>query len=287
MSRMSALRLPELWAGGRPLDQAGTATPRELEIALNGPVGPQRLRADTQVFEGAGWYRTLTPSASWPGANEVLFSRLDPLCPDTQIDAVVADYHRLGLPLTWCVYPWSQPADLGARLLARGASVVSIEALLGSTALPLDIAEDVSVARIDASDAAAFDVFMDLMAGGYQLPPDEAQFRHCRYRQLASGDRPCLQLFVARYQDQPAGCAAMVLKPDSAHFTGDYVVKAYQARGVFQSLLAARMEALRRLGIAHATGHSNQQSAFWAKRFGFRPIYSYSIYQLDPPAAQA
>ncbi|MFN7929538.1 MAG: hypothetical protein U0Y68_16645 [Blastocatellia bacterium] len=68
-----------------------------------------------------------------------------------------------------------------------------------------------------------------------------------------------------------------------AFYGRDYVLPAFQARGVFQSLIAARLQALRTLGIAYATGHSNEQSAFWALRFGFQAIFSYTIYQLDPP----
>ncbi|MFN7929539.1 MAG: hypothetical protein U0Y68_16650 [Blastocatellia bacterium] len=52
--------------------------PRALEIALHGPIGPQRLRDDTVVIADNGWYRTLTPSASWAAANEVLFPTSTP-----------------------------------------------------------------------------------------------------------------------------------------------------------------------------------------------------------------
>ncbi|MFN7931654.1 MAG: hypothetical protein U0Y68_27725, partial [Blastocatellia bacterium] len=119
------------------------AVPRALEIALHGPIGPQRLRDDTVVIADNGWYRTLTPSASWAAANEVLFSNLDASRPDAAIDALIAEYHERDLPVTWCVYPWTQPADLGVRLLARGATKASIQAVLGSTALPLSIVEGV------------------------------------------------------------------------------------------------------------------------------------------------
>jgi len=268
--------------------------PRELEIVLNGPVGPQRLRDDTIVIDGDGWYRTLTPSASSPAANEVLFSNLNTRQPDAEIaaeiDAIVAEYHQLGLPLSWCVYPWTQPANLGERLLARGATKSTIQAFLGSTALPLKIVDGVEIEQVDLAspegpeEDAAYEAYISVMAAGYKLPADELAFRRQRYRQLSRGPAPRMRLFLGRYNGAVAGCAAMIVKEDSAHFTGVHVLPAFQARGLFQSLTAARLQVLRELDITLATGHSNEQSAFWINRFGFKPVYSYTIYQLDPPA---
>jgi hypothetical protein len=264
--------------------QFRTVMPRELEIVLNGPVGPQRLREDTRVITDDGWYRTITPSTSWPAANEVLFSNLDARQADAQIDALIAEYHQLGLPVTWCVYPWTQPADLGERLRARGATTAVIQALLSNTASPLKLVDGVQVEQIDPTSTESYDAYMQIIAAGYDLPADELAFRRQRYRELSSGPMPRMQLFLGRYRGVVAGCAATIIKEDSGHMTGVHVLREFQARGVFQSLIVARLKVLREMGIALATGHSNEQSAFWAMRFGFNPIYSYTIYQLDPPA---
>lgn len=258
--------------------------PRELEIALNGPVGPQRLHDDTLVIDEGGWYRTLTPSSSWPAANEVLFSNLNERDPDSEIDAIVASYHRLGLPLTWCVYPWTRPFDLDERLRARGATQAVIHAFLGNSALPIEVVDGVEVEQVDPASTVAYEAYMNVMAACYSLPADEEAFRRSRYHQLSMGSAPSMKLFVGHYNGVAAGCAAMVIKEDSAHFTGDCVIPAFQARGLFVSLIAARLQALRDIGISLVTGHGNEQSAFWIKRFGFKTIYSYNIYQLDPPA---
>ncbi len=259
--------------------------PRALEIVLNGPVGPQRLCDDTIVMDEDGWYRTLTPSSSWPAANEVLFSNLDGRNLDGQIDDLIAAYHRLGLPLTWCVYPWTQPTDLGQRLLKRSATQSIIRAFLGNTALPLELVDGVDVEQIDPASTEAYDAYINVMASGFELPADEVAFRRRRYYQLSSGPKPSMQLFIARYHGAIAGCAALVIKADSAHSTGLYVIPAYRAYGVFQSLIAAHLGVLRAMGISFVSGHSNEQSAPWIERFGFKSIYTYSIYQLDPPSS--
>jgi ribosomal protein S18 acetylase RimI-like enzyme len=260
--------------------------PRELEIVLNAPVGPQRLHDDTIVIDRDGWYRTLTPSSSWAAANEVLFSNLESRNPDEEIDAVISEYQRLQVPLTWCVYPWTQPTDLGKRLLARGATQPSVtQAFLGSSALSLEIVNGVELEQVEFESTKAYERYIDLMSSGLGLPPDEEAFRRHRYLQLSTAPNPCMHLFLGRYNGDVAGCSAVVIKEDSGHLTGVYVKPMFQARGVFQSLTAASLKLLRDMGIPIATGHANEQSAFWVKRFGFKSIYSYEIYQLDPPSA--
>ena len=259
--------------------------PRELEVSLYAPIGPQRLADDTIVTDSSGWYRTLTPSSVWPGANEVLFSNLNERKPDEELSKVVFEYHELGLPVTWCVYPWTQPRDLGARLLARGASKSSIYAFLSKASHPLEAVESVDVERIDPSCKESYDSYLDMMSSGYDLPASEKAFRARRYYQLSTGAKPCMHLFLARCKGVVAGCQGLVVKEDSGHFTGAYIVPAFRAHGVFQSLIAAGLQLLRNIGISMATGHSNEQSAFWANRFGFQTIFTYDIYQLDAPSA--
>jgi hypothetical protein len=214
----------------------------------------------------------------------VLFSNLNERDADGEIDAIVAEYHKLGLPLTWCVYPWTRPGDLGERLLARGATQAVIQAFLGSTALPLEVVDGVDVEQIDPASTEAYEAYINIMSSCYSLPTDEEAFRRRRYHQLSAGPEPRMRLFIGRYKGAAAGCAAMIIKEDSGHMTGDCVIPAFQAHGLLQSLIAARLRVLRDMGISLATGHGNEQSAFWIKRFGFKTIYSYNIYQLDPPS---
>ena len=256
-------------------------TPRELEIVLNGPIGPQRIRDDTIVIDSDGWYRTLTHSATYSAANEILFSNLDKKDPDAHIDAIFAEYRQHGLPLSWCVYPWTQPADLGKRLLARGATGSNIRAYLAETSLPLKVVDGVDVERVNPSLTEGLEAFMSILSSGYALPADEEAFRRSRYRQLIAEPNPVMHLFIARYDGAIVGCAAMIVKEDSAHLTSSSVLPAFQGRGVFQSLQATILATLRDMGIALATGHANDKSAFWVERFGFKLIYSYTIYEVE------
>ena len=265
-----------------------------FQLALHAPICRRLLRDDVILTENNGWFRTLTPSSPWAADdNEILFSNLQPDDIDGQIDRLMADYQQLGRPMRWCVYPWTQPANLGERLLARGATQSRVRALVVETSMPLQSVEGADIERVDPQSDQDYDTYINFMAGGIMsagktLPEDEVNFRRKRYRELISGPNPTMHLFLARYQGTVGGCGAVYIKDNSAWLTGDYVAPAFQARGLFQSLIAKRLQVLQELGIQWATGHGREETSVpWLIRFGFKPVFAYQIYQIDMPKEAA
>jgi hypothetical protein len=263
-----------------------------FQIALNAPICPQLLRDDAIVINEDGWYRTITPSSPWAADdNEILFSNLDKQDADGKIETIIGEYRKLGRPFRWCVYPWTQPAYLGERFLKRGATCSDVKALLCDTSLPLELVEGTEIEQVDPNSTEAYEAYIEFMSSGIMssgriLPANEVAFRHRRYRELITGPKAIMQLFIARYDGVIAGCGAMYIKEDSAWLTGDYIASAFEGRGLFQSLIAARLRALRNMGIPIAVGHGREQTSVpWLERFGFKSIYSYRIYQFDPVVA--
>ena len=257
---------------------------REFRVALHGPICPQLLREDAIVTVADGWYKILTPSSAWAADNEILFSRLGEHDYEAEIDAVLAEYRARGRPVRWCVYPWTHPQSLGDRLIARGASHYGVQALVVDTDLPLQMVDDAVIERVDPRSRQAFDDYVDVMAWGWRLPADEVDFRRRRYWELIQGESPSLHLFIARHRGAAAGCGAFVVKEDSAYMTGDFIKPESQARGLFQSLHAARLKALRELGIRLASGHARADtSGPWLRRFGHRSKFSYQMYTFATP----
>lgn len=258
---------------------------RVFQIALNGPVMPELLRDDAEVIVGDGWRRTVTPSSPWAAENEVLFSNLGDAASDAEIDAEIDRYHRIGRPMRWCVYPWDRPVDLGQRLLARGASQAEVWALIAENDLPLRMVDGVEVEPVTSSTSEAFSTYMDQMITRWGYPADEAEFRRARYARLIDAEQPTLMLFLGRYRGEPAGGGACFLRHDHAYFTGDFVRVGYEARGLLQSLHAARHQAMSAMGLRWATGHGRLSgTAQWVRRFGWKVVFEYQIYQLEPPA---
>ena len=258
----------------------------EFLIALHAPICPELLRDDAVVVYRDGWHKTITPSSPWAADNEILFSNLGERASDDEIDAAIAEYQALGRPMRWCVYPWTQPVTLGERLIRRGATHYDVRALVCSTDLPLQIVAGTAVERVRPDDPKAFEEYIEVMSAGWALPADEQAFRRRRYRELIAGPAPILHLFLARYQGIAAGCGAFVIKGDSAYMTGDYIKRPYQARGLYLSLHAARLSALREMGIKLASGHAREDTAApWLLRFGHRSKFTYRIYKIEAPAA--
>jgi hypothetical protein len=174
--------------------------------------------------------------------------------------------------------------DLNKRLEARGATKSTVRAMLISSTIPLKEVDGVKVDRVEPDSEECFNAYMKVLTDGYALLPSEEAFRRQRYRELIRGPKPQMYLFLGRYKDQVAGCAGMIIKQNSAHLTTGSVLREFQARGVFLSLTATILRTLRDLGIPVASGHANLNSAPWVERFGGKVVYSYDIFQLDPPS---
>ncbi len=258
---------------------------RVLQIGLRGPICTDLLRDDAIVVDRDGWYRTISPSSPFPADNEVLISALDEARADEQIAEIIAEYRRLGRTFRWCVYSWTTPADLGARLSAYGASDYGVKVFVADTSLPLQTIDGVVVEQVASEDDDAFEAYIALTAGGWKLPAEEVAFRRQRYRPMLAGPRPRLQLFTARCDGVAAGCCATIVKSDYGYMTGAYIDPAYQGRGLFQSLLAAQHQGLRAIGIETSCGHAFETgSARWLERFGFPLLFTYRIYKFEPAA---
>lgn len=248
--------------------------------ALRGPIDAHFLRHDSTVVDADGWYRVITPSTPWPAVNEIVISALDERDPEPEIDRLLAEYREHDLPLKWCVYPWTKPADLGERLVRRGAISWRARGMVASTALTLALPEGASVERIDRE---TFPAYLDVMVRGWELPPAEASFMRERMGSLLARAEPPVQLFVARWRGEVAASAATLLKERSGYLMGANVLPEFRGRGLYRALLRGRLAALDAMGIELATTHAREHtSAPMLEHLGFETVFRYTMYQLNP-----
>jgi hypothetical protein len=181
------------------------------QAALTAPIGSHLLRPDSRVIERPGWYQIITPSAPVPSANEVVMASFDADAdPDAAVDAVIAGYDALGLPLKWCVHPWSRPADLGERLSRRGFEAWEVRAMARATDVTLAPAPGVTAERVDPTTVEGY---IEVMVEGWEMVPADASFYADHMRRVAAaGDASGSQLYLARVDGTPAGCAGTILK---------------------------------------------------------------------------
>ena len=197
---------------------------------------------DTRVIDRPDWMQLLTPSLRDGGMNEVCLAVLAEDEADAAIDATIADYRQHGIRFRWTVGPDSAPADLIARLQARGMVAQTVigmacggEILRSLPTIHGDRDGVVSVERVE--DDAAVTTYSEVMATGWGMAvaPVLAFNRHVL---AAAPERS--QLYLARVDGRPAGVGALALLPRSAYLIGAVVLPEFRGRGVYRALIGAR-----------------------------------------------
>ncbi len=248
-----------------------SSSERERRLALRAPGLAYGRTPMSQVVEGRGWFQLVTPGGP-PGVNELLFGDLvgDP---EAAIDAVCATFSD---PFKWCIQPWTRPADLERRLVARGFTFWSARAMALETSVELATGgiEVVPVTPERVEEAAR--VFHEGWGG--QIEDHEARLR----------DPGEVRYSLGLLEGEAVGGAGTHLQPGVGYLLGAVVLPRARRRGVYRALIAARLAALAAAGVPLAVTHAKESSsAPLLDKLGFRTVFPYRIGQgpADPPQA--
>ena len=209
--------------------------------------------------------------AGKPGGAFLLHSRLDESNVDAVIESEIAYFEHLGLNFEWKAYDYDTPADLVARLAARGFEIEDPEAVMvldlehASTALWQPIAQDVrrltdpgqlvEVASIhEAVWGERSDWLVDALAG-----------------EMAA-DSESIQFYVA-YADGVPACAAWIRFHPGTQFAslwGGSTLPAYRGRGLYTAVLSIRAQEARRRGYRFLTIDASPMSRPIVAKHGFQ-----------------
>ena len=247
--------------------------------ARRAPVGSHRVRADSTIIDEPAHYQIVTPSDASGALNEVLWLDL-PKDGDSLIDDVFSSYAALGIPFKWCVWPWSEPADLGDRLRARGTT--SWQARAMSIASQPAGAQVVAACPVETlSDREAY---AQVYAAGWSEPLDAV-----RLDVATVLERDDVRLFVAWDGSRPAGVAAYRrLGGGAAYLMGSVVLPLHRGRGLYRALIEARLADLADQGVPIAVTHAREAtSAPILERLGFATEFRYTVHRWSPPGSAA
>lgn len=238
---------------------------RRVDACVRAPLGDAFVREDTEILAREGWYELVTPSAPGAMLNEILLSTLTADDAEAAIDAALAR-HPGGLK--WYVGPWSSPSDLGARLARRGFEAEPVCGMGASTSLAIAPSAGVVVERVTAETVP---IFVDVASRGWGMPEEQ------RARELAFHHRALtrgVRLYLARIDGEPVGTAGMVVREDHGYLVGTQVLASARRRGVYRTLVAARVDELRDLGCAQAFTHASAEtSAPLLAKLGFDMLF--------------
>lgn len=243
---------------------------REVLLAPRGP----RLHPATRVIERDGWYQVVTPGCRDEDLNEVIQAK----GPDPQrfVRETLAQYAALELPCKWCVMPDSS-ASLPDMLAPNAARTWRAAGMFVETSRIVPSPDDVQVTIV--KDGRDLEDYCDVVSAGWggTTWSDRTRLRAA----VESGARA---LFLARWQDQPAGAAALVRWPESVYLTGAVTLPDFRGRGVYRATVAARLAMARRDGVALATTHARcATSAPILERLGFQTAFAYDLFAFEPP----
>jgi GNAT superfamily N-acetyltransferase len=125
-------------------------------------------------------------------------------------------------------------------------------------------------------DRASLDAFSRVMAEGWG---GELAAIATTNRLIAALPEARQQMFLARWDGEPAAVASYVACPRSAYLLGGVVLPRFRGRGLYRALVQARLADARARGIGLATSHAREAtSAPILERLGFATICQFPRY---------
>ncbi|MGE0403853.1 MAG: hypothetical protein AB7T06_44510 [Kofleriaceae bacterium] len=245
----------------------------KLAETLLAPVGATLRFPDTRIVEREGWYQIITPSSGSAIANEVLVTRVADAEADAVLDRTCAEYAAEGVPFKWFVGPQTRPADLGARLEARGFCGVPVRGMaIEPRAWTAPSPREVTVELVTP---ATLDEYNACFVEGWGIPMPAGW----RTTHASAIDDGRFERFIARIDGVAAGTCGSVRKERCVYLVGGNVIAAHRRRGVYRAMLAAR---LARATVPLAVTHAREEtSAPILERLGFESMFSATIYRND------
>lgn len=229
----------------------------------------------------AGASFTVGPSPE-PQQNTVEFSALDEGTADGCIDAVVARFAELKHSIEWKVHGHDLPADLGARLLAKGFERGGRETLMvrpvGTEEAPAAPA-GIDIRRV--TDPAAL---ADLVAVETEVWSDDNGWLAGALAAELAQDPRALAVYIAYAGAAPVSTGWIRFHGGRAFATlwGGSTLKAYRSRGIYRALVEMRAALARSRGAAYLAVEASDDSRPILERNGFRALTVIDSYFRQP-----
>lgn len=262
---------------------AVTTRAQRRAAAIAAPLVLGVARRDTALVERPGWWQTITPSTRSAQLNEIALSKLRAGEVDDAIDAAVATYHSRGLPVKWCVGPWTEPGDFGARLTERGFEHWDVRGMACSTSLAPDLPTPVEVAQVDEGN---LDQYLAAAMAGWSVPPDQLPLERVAMLDALHAAPRIAHFWVASVDDRPVATTGVIVRGDYGYLTGTQVLEHARGRGIYRALIRTRLEFLRESGIPLAVTQAREAtSAPILAHLGFETVFRSRCYLLAAPPA--
>lgn len=231
--------------------------------------------ADGERLEQLPYVTRVTDPHGASPRNTVVYSAFEEEVADRVIDEQIAHYAALGREFEWKVYDHDRPADLVARLAARGFAVGEPESLmtldlhgaeLGRSDRPERVGDAIAIRRL-ARDAEVADV-VAVQAAVWQ--EDVSDLWDPLTRGLRNEpDR--LHVYVAYAGTLPVSAAWIRYHPHRAfaELWGGSTLAEYRKLGIYRAMVACRARDARKHGVRFLSVDASAMSRPILERLGF------------------
>lgn len=209
--------------------------------------------------------------AGKPGAAFLLHSRLDESIVDAVIESEIAYFESLGLDFEWKAYDYDTPADLVARLAARGFEVEEPEAVmvLDLEHAPDELWQPVSQDVRRITDPAQLSEIASIHEAVWGETFDWLA-KALADEMAADGERI---RFYMGYADGVPACSAWIRFHPGTQFAslwGGSTLPAYRGHGLYTAVLSVRAQEARRRGYRFLTIDASPMSRPIVAKHGFQ-----------------
>ena len=237
-----------------------------------------RFAADRRRLELPGYLRADLPFATRytpdkvDGEGIIVFTRLPDGAEAAIIDDQIRYFDDLGVAFEWKTYTLDHPADLKARLAARGFIADDDEGFLLLSTRQMPPERDVAgyeIRRLTAHDD--LDAIATVQAGVWGRPFDWLIEELDRSRLQ---DPAALSIYCAFQEGEPVATAWTAFHADSAYpeFHGGGVLPAHRGRGLYAKLIRRRLSDLTQRGYDFAAVDASPMSRPILEAIGARFI---------------
>lgn len=207
------------------------------------------------------------------GKGVVIHSRLDVSNAEAVIDEQVAYFERLGQDFEWKLYDYDMPADLQARLAAKGFEMQPAEAImvLDLAELPELLAQPVQHTIVQVQDMAGV---RDVVAVEEAVWAEEQGWLGQYLETTLSTEPESMSIYLAYVGGKPVSAGWIYYPPQSqfASLWGGSTLEEYRRRGFYGALLAVRAQEAQRRGVGYLTVDASPMSQPILERFAFAKI---------------
>jgi GNAT superfamily N-acetyltransferase len=265
----------------REAGRTGTLLSVDQQVALVEQALQEGLKEDAgaEANVSENWIQAVLPGMSTALTRRIYRSVLRAQDVDARIAEVVEGHRARGISTMWVVGPSARPLDLGQRLLAAGFRLTNVASGMLGDAQRITAQESARV-TVEPVDDDNREAWFQVHAAGWQMTPAAVdELRAQAERRSPTSSQRSIDL-LARLDGAPAGIGSILLGRGFACLRKGVVLPEHRRKGVFRSLVAARISRIKDRGISIVTVQAlKDTSAPLLRSMGFQPVCDLSYYE--------